>query len=175
MPATRHKRSVFIFRAGHCPLRICPPEGSTCDCTPCPEPKRDRCQPLAGDISKYELAQRVRFPGLHCSGRPSQGCQDCREGEGLGAGWHVSQDPHVCRGALSPHPSRCSEATWAWHPPLSPAPHFVSPAPTQGSRSGMLFSLWLPESLSHPPGPGGFADLLKPLVPVYSFPWSNSS
>lgn len=39
MPAPQHKRSVFIFKAGRRPLRICPLEGGTCDCTPCPEPK----------------------------------------------------------------------------------------------------------------------------------------
>lgn len=62
MPASQHKRSVFIFKAGHCPLRIYPLEGSTCDCTPCPEPKRDRGQPLAEDISKYEPGTKSQVP-----------------------------------------------------------------------------------------------------------------
>lgn len=62
MPAPRHKRSVFIFKAGCCPLRICPLEGRTCDCTPCPEPKRDRRQPLAGDIAKYEPGTKSQVP-----------------------------------------------------------------------------------------------------------------
>lgn len=83
-PAPRSKSSVFIFKEGCCPLRICPLEGSTCDRTPCPELKQDRRQLLAGDISKSESGPKsqVPRPPLPCNTQP--GFPRLREGEGWG-------------------------------------------------------------------------------------------
>lgn len=81
-----HKRSVFIFKAGRCPLRICPLQGSTCDCTPCPEPKRDRCQPLAGDVSKYERGTKSQVPRPPLLWKTQPGLSRLPGRRGLGAG-----------------------------------------------------------------------------------------
>ena len=86
MPAPRHKRSVFIFKAGCCPLRICPLEGSTCDRTPCPESKRDTRQPLAGDISKYEPGTESQVPRPLLPWETQPGFSRLLGGRGLGAG-----------------------------------------------------------------------------------------
>lgn len=86
MPVPWYKRSVFIFKVGCCPLRICPLEGSTCDRTPCPEPKQDRCQSLAGDISKYEsgLESQVPRPPLPWDTQPGFPRLQESESEGWG-------------------------------------------------------------------------------------------
>lgn len=84
--APRHKRSVFRFKAGRCPLRICPLKGSTCDCTPCPEPKRDRRQPLAGDISKYERGTKSQVPRPPLLWKTQPGLSRLPGRRGLGAG-----------------------------------------------------------------------------------------
>lgn len=86
MPAPRHKRSVFIFKAGCCPLRICPLEDSACDCTPCLESKRDRRQPLAGDVSKYEPGTKSQVPRPPLPWETQPGFLRQPGGRGLGAG-----------------------------------------------------------------------------------------
>lgn len=86
MPAPQHKRSVFIFKAGCRPLRIGPLESSTCDCTPCPGPERDRRQPLAGDISKYEPGTKSQVPRPPLPWETQPGFSSLPGRRGLGAG-----------------------------------------------------------------------------------------
>lgn len=86
MPAPQHKRNVFTFKAGCCPLRICPRKGSTRDCTPCPEPLQDRRQPLAGDISKYEPGTGSQVPRPPRPWDTQPGFLSLQGGRGLGTG-----------------------------------------------------------------------------------------
>lgn len=105
MPAPWHKRSVFIFKADCCPLRICPLEGSTCDCTPCPESKRDRRQPLAGDISKYEPGTKSQVPRPPLPWETQPGFSRLPGGRGLGAG-RIRRQP--AETAISPGNIACT-------------------------------------------------------------------
>lgn len=105
MPAPRYKRSVFIFKVGCCPLRVCPLKGSTCDCTPCPEPKRDRRQPLARDFSKYEPGTKSQIPRPPLPWETQPGLLRLREGEGwgqAGSGGSQLRQPPVPE--ISPEP-----------------------------------------------------------------------
>lgn len=82
MPAPRHKRSVFTFKAGCCPLRTCPRKGSTRDCTPAQSPRGTDASLWLETFLNMSLAQGVGFPGRLGPGILSQDFRICREGEG---------------------------------------------------------------------------------------------
>lgn len=106
MPAPPHKRRVFIFRADCCPLRICLLEGSACDCTPCPESKRDRRQPLAGDVSKYEPGTKSQVPRPPLPWETQPGFSRLLGGRGLVGIGRIRRQP--AETAISPGNIACT-------------------------------------------------------------------
>lgn len=77
------KECVYI-QSGLLPTQNLPTRRHTCDRTPSPEPKRDRRQSLAGDISKYEPGTKSQVPRPPLPWEPQPGFLRLREGEGWG-------------------------------------------------------------------------------------------
>lgn len=72
---------------------------------PAPSPSRTDANCWLETFLNMSLAQRVRFPGLLCPGRPSQDFRGCREGEGWGqAGSGGSQLRQPSALEISPAP-----------------------------------------------------------------------
>lgn len=82
MPAPRHKRSVFIFKATVAHSESAHSKAAHVTAPPAQSPSGTDANPWLETFLNMSLAQRVRFPGLLCPGRPSQDFQGCWEGEG---------------------------------------------------------------------------------------------